>query len=107
MLEERGFDNEHPRSAIGEHPGVLRRRKTPIERNEHCAKPSTREQQYKRNRIVEPQEGDPVAVPDAELRKNRRSALDALGEVRVRQIGAVKPERALLRREGCVSLDPV
>jgi hypothetical protein len=54
MLEERGFDNEHPRSAIGEHPGVLRRRKTPIERNEHCAKPGTREQQYKRNRIVEP-----------------------------------------------------
>jgi hypothetical protein len=107
VLDEGGFGNEHPRGAIGEHPGVFRRRKTPIQGNEHRPEPRTRKEQDQQNGIVEPEERNPVPFPDAELRKNRRSPLDALGEIRVRQVGAVKPKRRLLRRERRVSLDPV
>ena len=107
MLDERLFDKKCARGAIGEHPCVLRRRQPPVERHEHRSEPRACEEQHERQRMVESQKGDRIASSNTQLRENRRSALYALGEVRVAEVVTGEANRRPVRRKRRVPFNPV
>ena len=107
MLPELRLAEQRLGMSILQDEHMLRRRQTPVERNEQRAETGAGEHQRQELRAVEAEIGHPVAAPDAvDALERPGMGMDHRGEVTVADGTALVVEGRLVRREISVPVNP-